>query len=102
MAEKYIIEPRSSPASTRGTPSGRRQRASKGGRSSRLAEVSVPDGETLSKESNDGGTEDEEGEDEDAMDVDDNGSKVPQAKVKNKAVKGNATKKSTRRSERVK
>ena len=91
------VEPRSSPASLRGTPTGRNKRASKGTRGSKLAEVSVPGGRQGSKGSVDQGTE--EDEDDDAMDVDEDDSK-PISKNKGKGSKGGRAKGNTRRSGR--
>lgn len=93
----------------RGTPSGRGTRAKRGTRGSRLAEVSVPGGNRVSKGSNDQGTEDEEenGEDEEDDDDDDDAmeedvNEMASAPTKGKAMKAAATKGSTRRSGRKK
>jgi len=94
------LEPRSSPVSGQGTPSGRSTRTVKGTRSSRLAEVSVPGGGQRGKASLDPGTEDEG--DDDAMEIDEEDSKVAAPKDKSKPSKGTATKTSTRRSGRKK
>lgn len=99
-------EPRSSPASTRGTPSGHGTRASRGTRSSRLAEVSVPGGRHANKSSVDRSTEDDEKEeednDEDSMEADEDDIVVAKSKGKGKASKAAVAKNSTRRSGRNK
>ncbi|KAK3176544.1 hypothetical protein OEA41_007867 [Lepraria neglecta] len=89
-------DPRSSPASAHGQKGGRSTRASKGTRTSHLAEVSTLRGGSGSKASPDQGTEDEqkdEEEDGDAMDEDEDDSKA-------KTSKTGAGKGSTRRSGR--
>lgn len=99
-------EPRSSPASTRGTPSGHGTRALRGTRSSRLAEVSVPGGRHASNVSVDQSTEDEEKDeddnDDDALEADEDDTITAKSKGKGKASKAAATKGSTRRSGRKK
>lgn len=95
----------------RGTPSGRGTRAKRGTRGSRLAEVSVPGGNRVSKGSNEQGTEDEEEGGEDDEEDDDDDSIVGEdedditsapTKSKGKAMKAAAAKGSTRRSGRKK
>ncbi|KAL6719866.1 hypothetical protein ACLMJK_001787 [Lecanora helva] len=96
-------EPRSSPASARGTPTGRNTRTAKGTRGSRLAEVTLPGRRRTSKGSVEQGTEEEEPEDgdEDAMDVDEDDTKSA-PKGRGKAAKGAKGTGSTRRSGRKK
>ena len=99
----YVSEPRSSPASTRGTPSGRNKRASKGTRSSRLAEVSLPGRRRASKAAVNKATDKEENDEEDhddSMDIDEDEDRATPLKDKSKASKGARKKVSTRRSER--
>ena len=89
-----MLDPRSSPASTGGHKKGRNTRASKGTRTSLLAEVSTVGGGKENKESANQGTDDGQDDEEggEAVEEDENDNKAATQKDTSKGSKGTASK----------